>query len=68
MVEHWEEEGEPLDEFDDEGLTWVHLLLEHAYEGNLRIGISWLMPRTFNFVPYNWEEISHRSRDGICYP
>ena len=63
VVELLEEENEPLDEFDGEGLAWVRLLSRDPDEGSLRVCVSYLVPRSFHFVPYNWEEIGGDGRD-----
>lgn len=65
IVEVLEEDGEPMDEYDYDGLAWVHLVSKNESEGSVRVCISNLMPRTFNLVPYNWEEIA---RDGNNQP
>ncbi|KAL1608928.1 hypothetical protein SLS59_002120 [Nothophoma quercina] len=63
VAELLEEEDETLDEFDDDGLAWVRLLSRDPDEGSLRVCVSYLVPRSFNLVPYNWEEIGGDERD-----
>ncbi|KAF9696435.1 hypothetical protein EKO04_005205 [Ascochyta lentis] len=63
VVELLEEADEELDEFDDDGLAWVRLVSRDPSEGSLRVCVSYLLPRTFNFVPYNWEQIGADGKD-----
>ncbi|OSS48299.1 hypothetical protein B5807_07927 [Epicoccum nigrum] len=63
VAELLEEEHETLDEFDGGGLAWVRLLSQDPNEGSLRVCVSYLVPRSFNLVPYNWEEIGGDERD-----
>lgn len=57
LMDSLEQNDEPLSEYDFDGLAWVSLVSQHEQEGSVRVIISNLMPRTFDFVPYNWEEI-----------
>lgn len=63
VVELLEEADEELGEFDDDGLAWVRLLSRDRDEGSLRVCVSYLVPRSFNFVLYNWEQIGGDGRD-----
>jgi hypothetical protein len=64
VLDYLEEEGLPMNEWDDDGLAWVHLVSEWDSEGSVvRVCISNLMPRTFNFVPYIWEQIASDGRN-----
>lgn len=61
VVEVLEEEGEALDSSDHDELAWVWLVSRD--EGSRRVRVSSLLPRCFDFVPYNWEQIADNEHD-----
>lgn len=62
------EEGEPMDEYDHFGCSWVWLVSGSEKEGETRIGISFLMPRAYELLSAcGWEEVSD-SDGGVSLP
>lgn len=55
------------DEFDDIGRTWVWMVSPRHGERTTRVGISYLMPRTYLLLrsAYGWEKIYDRQDPGL---